>query len=321
MSAPATKLLTILGPTASGKTRVAARLAYEFGGEIISADSRQIYRGMDIGTGKDLGDYVVNGARIAAHLIEILEPAEDFSVYDFQTRFFAAARDIGARSRLPILCGGTALYLDCVLRGYRMAKAPVDEDLRSRLADASLDELSVMLRRLKPELHNDTDLDTREHVLRAIEIAHAAKNASFDSGPPTDFDHLVIGLRVDPAELRAKIRLRLATRLKMGLIDEARRLAMSLPPERFAYFGLEYRHLARLLTGEVDVERMERELARDICAFAKRQRTWFRRMERHGVAIWWVEPADFAGTVGRVRRWLAGAPEGEKPATGLPELK
>ncbi len=321
MSAGAITLLTVLGPTASGKTRIAARLAAEFDGEIISADSRQVYRGMDIGTGKDLDDYVVDGRRIPAHLIDILDPAEDFSVYDFQTRFHEAVRDIRARGRLPILCGGSALYLDCVLRGYRMAKAPTDADLRRRLADAPLGELAAMLRRLKPELHNDTDLDTREHVLRAIEIAHATREAPVDASALPEFDHSVIGLRIDPAELRVRIRDRLARRIESGLVDEARRLATRIPLARFAYFGLEYRHLARLLSGEIDVAGMERDLCRDICAFAKRQRTWFRRMERHGVAIHWADPSDVGAIIGWVHRRLSAEAEGVQAATIVAELK
>jgi tRNA dimethylallyltransferase len=289
------RLLTVLGPTAAGKTRVAVAAARAVGGEIVSADSRQVYRGMDIGTGKDLAEY----GDVPHHLIDILEPDEDFSVFDFTRRFAETSDGIRARGRVPVMCGGSALYLDAVLRGYRMSAVPENPALREELALLQNDEIADRLRALKPELHNSTDLDTRERMIRAVEIAtHDRDRGVVPTEPPRS---LTVGLAVEPEELRRRIRTRLRARMDAGLVDEARRLAERIPLARFTYFGLEYKHLAMLLRGKVNVEDMEHALARDIAAFAKRQRTWFRKMERNGVVIHWFAPDDLDGIPGLVR--------------------
>lgn len=289
------RLLTVLGPTAAGKTRVAVVAARAIGGEIVSADSRQVYRGMDIGTGKDLAEY----GDVPHHLIDILEPDEDFSVFDFTRRFAETCDGIRARCRVPVMCGGSALYLDAVLRGYGMSAVPENPALREELGLLPNDEIADRLRALKPELHNSTDLDTRERMIRAVEIAtHDRDHGVTPTEPPRS---LTVGLAVEPEELRRRIRARLRARMDAGLVDEARRLARRVPLARFTYFGLEYKHLAMLLRGEVNVEDMEHALARDIAAFAKRQRTWFRKMERNGVVIHWFAPEDVEAIVDFVR--------------------
>ncbi|HEX9078950.1 MAG TPA: tRNA (adenosine(37)-N6)-dimethylallyltransferase MiaA [Desulfuromonadaceae bacterium] len=279
-------LLTVLGPTASGKTRLAVALAHELDAEIISADSRQVFRAMDIGTGKDLHEY---GA-IPHHLIDICEPGGEFSVFAFQRLFIRAFEEITGRGRLPLLCGGTGLYLDAALRGYRLAEVPEDRELRAELAEKSAAELAAMLRELRPDQHNSSDLTDRSRTVRAIEIArHEALHRS-DSEPFPDIRPLVIGIRWERSELRRRITERLRQRLESGMIGEVERLhASGIPWERLDYYGLEYRFVGTYLRGETNRNDLFQRLNGAIHDFAKRQETWFRRMERNGVAIHWVE--------------------------------
>ncbi len=287
-------LIVLLGPTASGKTRLAARLAAELGAELISADSRQVYRGMDIGTGKDLSEYVVDGAPVPYHLIDVAEPGHLFSVFEFQQRFYSCFYEIAARGKMPILVGGTGLYIESVLREYRMLPVPEDASLRGELAGKGMEELAAMLLHLNPALHNTTDLTGRERLVRAIEIAlHTVRHGSQDAIERPGIVPLVIGIRWDRAVLRERITQRLRERLGQGMIEEVRRLRDSgVPWERLDEMGLEYRYVSLYLRGEMAFEEMVRTLNIRIHQFAKRQDTWFRGMERRGITIHWIEGAD-----------------------------
>ena len=297
-------LIVLLGPTASGKTRLAARLAASLGSELISADSRQVYRGMDIGTGKDLSEYVVDGAPVPYHLIDVAEPGHLFSVFEFQQRFYACFRGISARGKIPILVGGTGLYIESVLRAYRMLPVPEDPSLRVELAGKSMDELAALLLHLNPALHNTTDLTGRGRLVRAIEIAlHAAGQGSQDLIERPDIVPLVIGIRWNRAVLRERITQRLRERLGQGMIDEVRRLRdAGVPWKRLDEMGLEYRYVSLYLRGELSFEEMVRTLNTRIHQFAKRQDTWFRGMERRGITIHWIEGADEAALREIVKR-------------------
>lgn len=279
-------LLVILGPTASGKTRLGVAAARALGGEIVSADSRQVFRGMDIGTGKDLSDY----GDIPFHLIDICEAGVEFSVFDFQERFRAAYADIRARGKLPVLVGGTGLYIDCVLRNYRLVRVPENPELRAALAHLSVEQLAERLKALKPEQHNTTDLNHRERLLRAIEIAEG-ELACGETGPVVpDLQPLVFGLRWERTLLRRRITERLRQRLDEGLIDEVRGLLdRGVPHRMLEHYGLEYRFVARHIRGELNRNDMFQKLNSAIHQFAKRQDTWFRRMERQGVDIHWLD--------------------------------
>ena len=279
-------MLTILGPTASGKTHLAVALAEKYGGEIISADSRQVFRGMDIGSGKDLHEY----GQIPYHLIDILDAGAEFSVFEFQRRFLAAMADISTRQAVPILCGGSGLYLDAVLRGYRMIEVPKNDALRSELAVKSDAELAEELWRLKPTLHNSTDLLDRERTVRAIEIARGELTIH-SSDPPQPVVHsVVIGIQWEREALRERITIRLKDRLENGLIEEVEFLhAGGIAWERLDYYGLEYRYVGSYLRGALDRNDLFQKLNSAIHDFAKKQGNWFRRMERHGVAINWID--------------------------------
>jgi len=281
-------LLTILGPTASGKTRLAVALAAELGGEIISADSRQVFRRMDIGTGKDLHEY---GA-VPYHLIDILEPGAEFSVFAFQSLFITAFEEITARGHLPVVCGGTGLYLDAVLRGYRMVQVPEDPALRQELEGQTIEELAALLLALRPGQHNNTDLLDKARTIRAIEIARYEALHAGESEPFPEILPLVIGIRWERAELRRRITERLRQRLDGGMIEEVQRLHKEgIAWERLDYYGLEYRFVGAFLRGELTANDLFQKLNSAIHGFAKRQETWFRRMEKHGVAIHWVDGA------------------------------
>ncbi len=281
-------LLTILGPTASGKTRLAVALAGELSGEIISADSRQVFRGMDIGSGKDLHEY----GSVPYHLIDILDSGAEFSVFAFQRLFLAAFADIAARGRLPVLCGGSGLYLDAVLRGYRMLEVPEDHALRAELESKSVDELAAILRGLRPQQHNTSDLLARSRTVRAIEIALFEQNRPEPDAQWPDIRPLIIGIRWERCELRSRITERLRQRLEGGMIEEVQRLHdAGVPWERLDYYGLEYRYVGAFLKGELKRNDMFQKLNSAIHDFAKRQENWFRKMERNGVVINWVEGA------------------------------
>ena len=288
------KLIVVLGATASGKTAVAARLASETGSEIISADSRQVYRGLNIGSGKDLGEYVIDGRPVPYHLIDIIDPLEEFSVYHYQKRFFEIFEKITANGIVPIMVGGTGLYIDSVLGRYDMAEAPEDRGLRSQLAKLDDGELAARLQKLNPELHNTTDLKDRNRIIRAIEIALSRRDNSVKLKALPEINPLVIGLKWPREILRARILSRLKSRLNEGMIDEVEGLhAEGIGWERLDYFGLEYRFVAQYLQGKMNRNDMTQKLHSAICQFAKRQETWFRRMERRGTDIHWVENADY----------------------------
>jgi tRNA dimethylallyltransferase len=281
-------LLTVLGPTASGKTRLAVSLAGELSGEIISADSRQVFRGMDIGSGKDLHEY----GEVPYHLIDILDSGEEFSVFAFQRLFRDAFKDISARGQLPILCGGTGLYLDAVLRGYRMIEVPEDDALRAGLENLSADELAGVLRGLKPEQHNTSDLLERSRTIRAIEIARFELEHAGQQDAPPEIRSLTIGIRRERSDLRRRITERLRLRLESGMIEEVQRLhEEGVAWERLDYYGLEYRYIGAFLQGQLNRNDMFQQLNSAIHDFAKRQENWFRKMERNGVAINWVDGA------------------------------
>ena len=281
-------LLTILGPTACGKTAFATRLAYDLGGEILSADSRQVYRGMDIGTGKDLADYTGNGKQIPYHLIDIADAGEKYNVYEFQHDFLEAYNDIVARGATPIMCGGTGLYLESVIRGYRLSPVPQNPELRERLSGKSLEELTKILRGYK-QLHNTTDVDSAQRAIRAIEIEDYYQHTPLDNREFPEIDSLVIGLDINRELRREKISRRLRSRLDEGMVDEIRRIIDSgVAPEDLIYYGLEYKFVTMYVIGQLTYEEMVSQLEIAIHQFAKRQMTWFRGMERRGITIHWL---------------------------------
>lgn len=282
-------LITILGPTATGKTALAAETAYRLDGEVISADSRQVFRGMDIGTGKDLADYSTHGADIPYHIIDICSPTEEYNAYRFMGDFREAFNDIIGRGRIPIMCGGTGLYLDAVIRGYQLPDAPVDPAFRKSLEQFGDEELTEKLAALIP-LHNHTDTETRERLLRALEIAEYRKAHPEDYRHLPNMQHIVFGIAFPRETIIERIGVRLRERLDSGMIDEVRQLIdCGVPPERLMRFGLEYRHCTRFLLGQCSEDELFRDLYTDIRRFAKRQMTWFRRMERNGVNIKWID--------------------------------
>jgi tRNA dimethylallyltransferase len=289
-------LIVILGPTASGKTRLAARLAADIGAELISADSRQVYRGMDIGTGKDLAEYIVDGRPVPYHLIDVAEPGHLFSVFEFQQRFYECFRQITARGRIPVVVGGTGLYIESILRGYRILPVPENAQLRREMEGKAMEELTVRLLQLNPALHNTTDLTGRERLIRAIEIAeHSSTHPTKEGIERPDILPLVIGVRWDRAVLRERITRRLNERLGQGMIEEVKRLHdTGISWERLDEMGLEYRYAGLYLQGKLTYEEMVKTLNIRIHQFAKRQDTWFRGMERRGIAIHWIEGANEA---------------------------
>ena len=277
-------LLVVLGPTASGKTSLGVALAAACTGEILSVDSRQVFRAMDLGTGKDLHEY----GDIPYHLIDIVDPGGEFSVYEFQRRFFASFTEVRDRGRLPVAVGGTGLYLDAVLNGYRLVAVPENPALRRELDGLPLEELAERLRDLNPRLHNTTDLLHRDRLLRALEIALFQPADELE--PLPEIRPFVIGIRWERGLLRQRITARLKTRLDQGMIAEVERLlAAGVPHERLDYYGLEYRYISAFLRGELTRNDMFQKLNSAIHDFAKRQETWFRRMERNGTEIHWVE--------------------------------
>lgn len=282
-------LIVLLGPTASGKTPFAAALAAELQTEIISADSRQIYRGMDLGTGKDLADYTVDGKQIPHHLIDIAEPGYKYNVFEYQRDFLKAYDTIKQKGCLPVLCGGTGMYIESVLKGYRLLPVPENAELRKRLADKSLEELTEILKGYK-NLHNTTDVDTAKRAIRAIEIEEYYTHTPVDERPFPQLNSLIIGVDIDRELRREKISRRLRQRLDEGMIDEVRRLIeQGIAPDDLIYYGLEYKYLTLYVLGRLTYEEMFSQLEIAIHQFAKRQMTWFRGMERRGFTIHWVD--------------------------------
>ena len=285
-------LLVVTGPTACGKTRLGVALARALGGEIISADSRQVYRGLTIGTGKDLADFGQGDDRIPYHLIDVADPHEEYNVYRFQQDFYAVAADLRQRGRLPVMVGGTGLYVEAVVLGYRLVEAPEDPDLRAELATLDLAALGERLLSLKPRHHNVTDLQLRDRLIRAIEVACWKQRCP--PGPPPAVHPLVLGAKFERELIYQRIEQRLAERLQQGMIEEVQGLIDDgLSHTRLESLGLEYRFISRFLRGEIlDREQLQAQLAQAIRNFARRQLSWFRRMERRGVEIHWIEQAE-----------------------------
>lgn len=287
-------LITILGPTASGKTAVAVKIAGRIDAEIISADSRQVYRRMDIGTGKDLGEYRTGGRDIACHLIDIAEPGTKYNVYEYQRDFLDAYNDIRSRGKRVILCGGTGLYLESILRGYRLSPVPQNPSLRKRLEGKTLEELTKILSGYK-KLHNTTDTDSPQRAVRAIEIADFYKKCPIEDRPFPTLSSYNIGIDVDRETRRERITKRLRQRLEQGMADEVSGLLKEgIPPESLIYYGLEYKYLTLYVTGKLTYDEMFRQLETSIHQFAKRQMTWFRGMERRGIKIKWMKAEEAA---------------------------
>ena len=299
------RMITILGPTASGKTPLAAALASEIGGEILSADSRQVYRRMDIGTGKDLADYTITNKQepitnnhepitIPYHLIDICEPGTKYNLFQYQQDFYDAYRDVVSRGAVPILCGGTGLYIEAVLKGYRLSPVPQNPELRARLENKSLDELTQMLVALKEQngstMHNKTDVDSCQRAIRAIEIEEYNLHTPMPKRELPPIDSLIIGVNIDRELRREKITRRLKARLEEGMIDEVKGLLdEGIPADDLIYYGLEYKFVTEYLVGKTTYDEMFTRLEIAIHQFAKRQMTWFRGMERRGFQIHWID--------------------------------
>jgi len=282
-------LITILGPTASGKTPLAAALADRLGTEIISGDSRQVYRRMDLGTGKDLVDYTVEGRQVPYHLIDIVEPGYKYNVFEYQRDFLKVYQEITAKNKLPILCGGTGMYIESVLKGYRLLPVPENPELRASLEGKSLEELTGILEGYK-KLHNSTDVDTAKRAIRAIEIEEYYKQQPAEYREFPSLKSLIIGVDIDRELRREKITRRLKQRLDEGMVEEVRGLlAEGIDPENLIYYGLEYKFLTQYAIGELTFDEMFHQLEPAIHQFAKRQMTWFRGMERRGFTIHWLD--------------------------------
>ena len=299
-------MVTILGPTASGKTEVAANLAYLLGGEVISADSRQIYRNMDLGTGKDIEAYRIKGTNIPYHLIDIAEAGYQYNVFEYQRDFLKVYQELKGKGTFPVMCGGSGMYLEAILKGYRLIQVPINEDRRLELQLLSLDSLKEILSTYK-SIHNTSDIENSKRAIRAIEIeefclAHPETDLSFPK-----INSLIVGIRIEREVRRRKITVRLHQRLTNGMIDEVKKLLdCGIKPDDLTYYGLEYKYITNYLTGHLNYEQLVTDLNTAIHQFAKRQMTWFRKMEREGFKI----------------RWLDGElPMGEKTAKILSWLK
>ncbi len=282
-------MLTILGPTAGGKTSLAARMTYILDGEIISADSRQVYRGMDLGTGKDLDDYIVEGKQIPYHLIDIVDTGYKYNVYEYQKDFLEVYSEIQKRKKFPVFCGGSGMYLDAVLKGYKLIPVPANDQLRNELENKSTEELIAILKSFK-KIHNTSDTDSRKRVIRAIEIeTFYDESKDIDDYFP-EINSLLIGVKFDRDSRRKRISERLKQRLDEGMIDEVKRILDSgVSPENLIYYGLEYKYLTQYVIEEITFEEMFKQLETAIHQFAKRQMTWFRGMERKGLKIHWLD--------------------------------
>ncbi|WP_421920525.1 tRNA (adenosine(37)-N6)-dimethylallyltransferase MiaA [Marinifilum sp.] len=282
-------VLVVLGATATGKTSLAVNLAKVLNGEIISADSRQIYRGMDLGTGKDLEEYLIDSVEIPYHLIDIADAGYKYNVFEFQQDFVKVFEEIIARKRLPVVCGGTGMYLEAVLKGYKLIAVPKDQDFRDEMEEKSIQELEMILRSYK-DLHNTSDLETKKRVIRAIEIErYCAANPQIDMDYP-EMNPLLVGIKFDRESRRDRISLRLKERLKSGMVEEVEALLTSgVLADDLIYYGLEYKFLTQYVTGQITYDEMYKGLEIAIHQFAKRQMTWFRKMERGGSNIHWLD--------------------------------
>ncbi|MHB9139172.1 MAG: tRNA (adenosine(37)-N6)-dimethylallyltransferase MiaA [Victivallaceae bacterium] len=304
------KTIVITGPTATGKTALAVKLASHFDGEIISVDSRQVYRGMDIGTGKDLEEYALNGKPVPHHLIDIVAPETEYNLMEFCRDAWAALKDISGRNKLPVMCGGTPLYLDAILSGYELAGGPPDSRLRAELCDKTSDELLDILRNINPAACDEfKDRTNRLRLLRAIEKASAPAK-EFNNTCSCELDPLVIGVYFPRQEVHRRIEERLDRRLKAGMIEEVEQLHQrGVSWARLEFFGLEYRFIALYLQGKLCYEEMRNQLLYRIRQFAKRQDIWFRKMERQGQTIYWIDPAaNSPDPFKLVEDFLAGRP-------------
>jgi len=282
-------ILIITGPTASGKTALAAALADRLNGEIISADSRQVYRSMDIGTGKDYDDYITGGRRIPCHLIDIADPGYKYNVFEYQRDFLKIYKNLKQRRVFPILCGGSGMYIDSIVSGYRMYEVPPDPELRAWLEKKTMDELVDILSSYK-KLHNKTDIDTKKRAIRAIEIEEYNRSVSIGQTFLPELKYLIAGVSVERDTRRRRISERLRKRFDSGMIDEVKRLIDSgVSVESLIWYGLEYKYITLYLNGKIDYDTMFRELEIAIHQFAKRQMTWFRGMERKGIVINWID--------------------------------
>jgi len=300
------QLLAILGPTASGKTAIAALAAWCLDGEVLSADSRQVYRGMDLGTGKDYGDYEVNGQKVSCHLVDLVEAGYQYNVFEYQRDFLKAYADVTGRGKFPVLCGGSGLYLEAVLKNYKLIQVPVNEDLRQALESRDLDELTEILKSYKPKLHNKTDIDSKKRALRAIEIEDYLKRHPDTDISMPEINSLVVGIKFDQFSRRKRISERLKQRLDQGMAEEVKSLLeRGLTPGQLTYYGLEYKYLTLYIQGELSYQEMFSGLETAIHQFAKRQMTWFRRMERQGTVIHWLDgympPED---KLQQIKEWL-----------------
>jgi tRNA dimethylallyltransferase len=285
-------LVTILGPTASGKTGLAAKLAYEFNGEIISADSRQVYRRMDIGTGKDLDDYKLSGIQVPYHLIDIIEPSDEFNLFEFQNKFYKVYENITGRQKLPFLVGGTGLYLSSVVQRYKLSQADFSSPRAEVLKSYDVEGLRQILLSKKTDVHNKSDLTDKNRLIRAILVEEAETNPANEF---PEINSLVIGIRAERELIKKRITERLEKRLREGMVEEVQNLISSgVTHERLEQFGLEYRYITLYLKGDLNYNEMFRKLNSAIHNFAKRQMTWFRKMEREGVKIHWIELREYS---------------------------
>lgn len=282
-------ILVLTGPTASGKTSLAVAIAYKLGGEIISADSRQVYRGMDLGTGKDYDDYIIDGTRIPCHLIDIADPGYKYSVFEYQRDFLRVYSGLKERNIFPVVCGGSGMYADSIITGYKMQEVPPDSGLRIELGKKPIEELKEILATYK-NLHNTSDTDTKKRVIRAIEIEHFSRNREKKCTEFPKVRSLIIGIMTDRDLRRRQITERLKQRLDAGMIDEVKHLIdIGVSTDTLIYYGLEYKFITLYLTGKFTYDEMVRNLEIAIHQYAKRQMTWFRGMERRGIKINWLD--------------------------------
>ena len=299
-------MLAVVGPTACGKTSLAVDVALAVdGAEIISADSRQVYRGMDIGTGKDIAEYTRDGVTVPTHLLDIVDAGEKYNLFEFQRDFLTSYEDIRSRGAFPVMCGGSGLYVESVLRGYRLLPVPENPELRARLEEKSLEELTVILAGYK-SLHNNTDTDSKKRAIRAIEIEEYYLTCPVEERSFPQVNALVVGVSVDREVRRERISRRLRERLKEGMVDEVRSLLDSdITPDQLIYYGLEYKYITLYLTGAMNYDEMVHGLEIAIHQFAKRQMTWFRGMEKRGVDIKWIDASqERAQLVEQIKRML-----------------